>query len=308
MLIEHLIKMANVLDSVGTESAIQASEGIDAVLKSILVSANDEVFKHLREAAINLTAANAKIRMLDVPAELKDTVWHLTESAFEAVNLYRSNLANSDTQEGSAESIHDVPTQEMKGDITPRDEATNPEIRPDFDPSEWDTSKEPWRSNSDIILERLLKVADLFDGEGALEAASIIDQIVKDAVELPKYPSRSDVSKELYNADKHNKDNMWDNVKQEVEKNRQQHHLLTMRDSSPTLSTRYSPELPGVHTVPVAPGVVQDYLTKKIYDYNTGFTLSDGTKIPGGNVANQTPAWSQINPGKKLFDDYEERK
>lgn len=54
------------------------------------------------------------------------------------------------------------------------------------------------------------------------------------------------------------------------------------------LSTRYDPDYPGVQVSRVGDGMWQSEMTKKIYNYNEGFSLSDGSKVPGGNVAEQT--------------------
>jgi len=54
------------------------------------------------------------------------------------------------------------------------------------------------------------------------------------------------------------------------------------------LSTRYSPDRPGVQAMRVSDGVFQDPYTNKVYDYNEGFTTEDGRNFPGGSAAFQT--------------------
>ena len=54
------------------------------------------------------------------------------------------------------------------------------------------------------------------------------------------------------------------------------------------LSTRYSPDRPGVQAARVSDGVFQDPYTRKVYDYNEGFTTEDGRNFPGGSAAFQT--------------------
>ena len=88
------------------------------------------------------------------------------------------------------------------------------------------------------VVDRLGKVADLLDASGHVEAAALIDTIIKDAVELPKIPSRFESREELYDSAAHNRDTMWENVKSEVAENRKEHHLTTMRGTAPSLSTR----------------------------------------------------------------------
>jgi len=55
-----------------------------------------------------------------------------------------------------------------------------------------------------------------------------------------------------------------------------------------SLSTRYSPDRPGVQARRIADGVFQDPYTNKIYDYNDGFKTEDGRSFPGGSPALQS--------------------
>jgi hypothetical protein len=64
-------------------------------------------------------------------------------------------------------------------------------------------------------------------------------------------------------------------------------------DIGASLSTRHSPDLPGVQLARVSDGVYRDPVTDKIYDFNKGFVLDDGTKYVGGSVSAQTPAGSE---------------
>lgn len=154
-----------------------------------------------------------------------------------------------------------------------------------------------------VVIERLIKVANLLDSEGYEKAAVILDGVIKDAAELPKYPSRMETREELYDAPKHNKETMLEFTKKEVDENRKQHHLEGHRGTAETLQTRYSPELPGVSVIPVADGVVQDPVTRKIYDWGQGFNYGDKKRQPGGSVRHQTALWSQIAPPHRLFED-----
>lgn len=61
------------------------------------------------------------------------------------------------------------------------------------------------------------------------------------------------------------------------------------------LSTRYCPDHAGVSVARVGEQVWQCSLDGKIYDFNAGFTLATGKKVPGSSVANQTP-FVDINP------------
>lgn len=54
------------------------------------------------------------------------------------------------------------------------------------------------------------------------------------------------------------------------------------------LSTRYCPDHPGAQIARVGEHVWQCDLDKKTYNYETGFELNNGSKVPGGDVAQQT--------------------
>lgn len=55
------------------------------------------------------------------------------------------------------------------------------------------------------------------------------------------------------------------------------------------LSTRYSPDRPGVSLVRITDRVYQDPTTGKVYDYAAGYTTEKGTEVPGGGVDQQIP-------------------
>ena len=55
-----------------------------------------------------------------------------------------------------------------------------------------------------------------------------------------------------------------------------------------SLSTRYSPDRPGVQARRVSDGVFQDPITNKTYDWNEGFKTEDGAEFSGGGVSLQT--------------------
>lgn len=61
------------------------------------------------------------------------------------------------------------------------------------------------------------------------------------------------------------------------------------------LSTRYCPDHAGVSVSRVGEQQWQCSLDGKVYDFNAGFTLATGKKVPGSSVANQTP-YVDINP------------
>lgn len=71
------------------------------------------------------------------------------------------------------------------------------------------------------------------------------------------------------------------------------------------LSTRYCPDHPGAQIARVGEHVWQCELDKKTYNFETGFDLNNGSKVPGGDVASQTG--SLDIPFHAIFDTREGR-
>jgi hypothetical protein len=71
------------------------------------------------------------------------------------------------------------------------------------------------------------------------------------------------------------------------------------------LNTRTCPDHPGAQIGRVGEHMWQCELDKKVYSYETGYTLNDGSKVPGGSVSEQT---QNLNPPfQSLFDSREGR-
>lgn len=71
------------------------------------------------------------------------------------------------------------------------------------------------------------------------------------------------------------------------------------------LNTRYCPDHPGAQVSRIAENTWQCNLDKKIYNYQAGYTLYNGNKVPGGEVSNQTQI---VNiPAHAMFDTREDR-
>jgi hypothetical protein len=71
------------------------------------------------------------------------------------------------------------------------------------------------------------------------------------------------------------------------------------------LSSRYCPDHPGAQISRVGEHMWQCELDKKTYNYETGFELQNGDKVPGGDVAQQTQGLS--TPFHAIFDTREGR-
>jgi len=66
------------------------------------------------------------------------------------------------------------------------------------------------------------------------------------------------------------------------------------------LSTRYCPDHAGVQIARVGEHIWQCEMDKKIYNFETGFELNNGTKVPGGDVSQQTQGLGV--PTHAIFD------
>jgi len=71
------------------------------------------------------------------------------------------------------------------------------------------------------------------------------------------------------------------------------------------LSTRYCPDHAGAQIARVGEHVWQCELDKKTYNFETGFELANGSKVPGGDVSQQTGGLD--TPFHAIFDTREGR-
>lgn len=67
------------------------------------------------------------------------------------------------------------------------------------------------------------------------------------------------------------------------------------------LSTRYSPDRPGVSLMRITDSVYQDPTTGKIYNYESGYKTDKGNEIPGSSVKNQTDYAEGANDSRSMF-------
>jgi hypothetical protein len=72
------------------------------------------------------------------------------------------------------------------------------------------------------------------------------------------------------------------------------------------LNTRYCPDHPGVQIGRVGEHMWQCEMDKKTYNFESGYELNDGTKVPGGDVALQTSNTLNV-PYHAIFDTREGR-
>lgn len=309
MIEQYLSKTANMLDAVGSDAARQAAEGIDAVLYSMaaatplldMYEALGRAKQQLQDTYQEAAAAEQTIPNLEKYVNALVDGMSKVQGAIKRSPAYGEALNEryppiaAEEDEGSEAT---VPMRQQ-----PASEPGSPE-EPAFVPEQ---VTQNIRVNPQLVrqmsaLNKLTKVADMLDEEGYAEAAGILDTIIKDAVDLPNYPSRLETRKDLYDAPAHNNETMWEITQKEVGENRKQHHVLPMRPNAESLLTRYSPELPGVPLLHVSDSVYQDFLTKEIYNFNTGWTGREGRSYPGGSIKHQTPNLTQYAPPTRLFE------
>lgn len=154
-------------------------------------------------------------------------------------------------------------------------------------------------------LEEMAEVANAFDDSGdelLRKQASVMDEILLtigakknsksqfkaayDAeIEKQRQKYRDQALEDNYTKvhAKQQKEIGAEEAKQAIDKKVKQ-----FRPLEAPLSTRYSPDMPGVQMMRIGDNVYQCPITKKIYNFNAGFTTAKGNKIPGGSVENQS--------------------
>ena len=166
------------------------------------------------------------------------------------------------------------------------------------------TYDEPQTPVDGQSLEELAALASAFDlsGDPELQAeAAVIDQVLfaiaapgeavnsfnlvydKELEELRK-TRRSQDLEDKYTKTKEHLDEMYGHkaIADAVEKD-----VRRYRPLEAPLSTRYSPDRPGVSLMRITDRVYQDPTTGKVYDYAAGYTTDKGNDIPGGGVDEQ---------------------
>ena len=289
-MISYLLKTANLLDSVGTEAAQQAAEAIDSVITvtAYNLSSMQKLYNELSDVLDHTNVGELPRGYRGRLSDLRRMQRTLNRDLAE---LYRRNGQNSWT--GRRHLVEETPPPAA----APAESAPLPSELEDASVPHEEEAIPPLAAS---VIENLIKVADKLDEEGLVEAASILDSIIKEAAD--EFPSRTETRQDLYDAKKHNKETtIYEQTKKEVAENRKNHHIETLQGSG-ALHTRYSPELPGVQMQRISDGVYQDVITKKIYNFQQGWTDSQGNQHAGGSIKHQTPAHSQYAAPSRIFE------
>lgn len=164
-------------------------------------------------------------------------------------------------------------------------------------------------------IAELAQIATAFDASGdpnLRKQASVIDELLLTIAAPPNaLASRKDLEdgrleelkKKYENPRKNLKEiNKMSDVDKVLDKSRftKEYKILEA-----PLSTRYCPDHPGAQIARVGEHVWQCDLDKKVYNFETGFDLNNGSKVPGGDVSLQTSSISV--PYQALFDTREGR-
>lgn len=172
-------------------------------------------------------------------------------------------------------------------------------------------------------LDEMAQLAEAFvqSGDELLQKqASVIDQILltigtpQGAVAKVKAAQDEEIAKirEKYNGIA--RDKAYKEPKEKLDKiNRAadsiksiEENIKTYRPQEYPLLTRHCPDHPGTGLARVAEATYQCPLDKAIYNYQQGFTLMNGDKVPGGDVVGQTSIGDKVNMDN-IFDTRESK-
>ncbi len=170
------------------------------------------------------------------------------------------------------------------------------------------------------MIASLASVLDQSEDPSIQKVASLLDDIlltigapkgsltaIKNAedneIEKLRSKYRSEQLEKLYTEGKiqQDKENGSDEAIKAIE-----HSVKSYRPNEHALSTRYSPDMPGVSLMRIGDNVFQCPVTKRIYNYESGFTNLNGDKVPGGSVSNQTQQLGDRLPEHSNFSSREQ--
>lgn len=165
-------------------------------------------------------------------------------------------------------------------------------------------------------IEELAEVAAAFDASGdenLKKQASVIDELLLSIAAPPHaYAERKDLlDQRLVELKKKyeeptielKKSNLIGESEKAIAKSKM---TESVKIHEQPLSTRYCPDHAGQSTYRIAEHTVRCPLDGKVYSFENGYTLENGIKVPGGDVALQTPH-SLNEVSHAIFDSREGR-
>jgi hypothetical protein len=164
-------------------------------------------------------------------------------------------------------------------------------------------------------IQELAQIAQAFDASGdekLMKQASVIDELLLTIASPPDaISSRKDLEDQRIEVLKQKYQNPTKDLAElnkisDVQKAIDQSKMTKeYRILEHALSTRTCPDHPGAQIARVGEGMWQCELDKKTYNFQTGFTMENGTKVPGGDVANQNVNSNDVS--SSIFDTRDER-
>ena len=166
-------------------------------------------------------------------------------------------------------------------------------------------------------IEGIANLASALDSSGdpeLMKQASVLDELLLTIAAPPNALKDKKAAEDLrleelkkkYHSAKEELDNEDNNkVAESIKAIDKSNMTKQYRILEAPLSTRYCPDHAGVQISRIGEHFWQCELDKKTYNFETGFELNNGTKVPGGDVANQTQGLS--NPTESIFDTREGR-
>jgi hypothetical protein len=164
-------------------------------------------------------------------------------------------------------------------------------------------------------IEGIANLASALDSSGdpeLMKQASVLDELLLTIAAPPNALKDKKAAEDLRLEELKKK---YHSAKEEIDDNNKVAESIKAIDKSnmtkeyrileAPLSTRYCPDHAGVQISRIGEHFWQCELDKKTYNFETGFELNNGTKVPGGDVANQTQGLS--NPTESIFDTREGR-
>lgn len=165
-------------------------------------------------------------------------------------------------------------------------------------------------------IDGLVELAAALDGSNdpeLMKQASVLDELLLSIASPPNaYAMRKDLLenrgealKKVYDEPRKvlEKANRLDSTAKDIDKSDMTKDIDIQQHE---LSTRYCPDHFGQSTYRVGDHLVQCPLDNKVYSFENGYELNDGTKIPGGNVSLQTSNTLNV-PYSATFDTRSQR-
>lgn len=294
---DFLVKTASVLRSVDSKHAVQAAEAIDGVLMANAAGAMTldelESFHGKLSAFLQDTLGGGK-----VPYGFKNMLRPL--KAGERTLVKKLERAKRRAAKGS------TPVEPSDPDLP----FANPDDVVELDGDMgWAAPEDvleiaPPPSKQAKVLADLVRVADKLDADGMVATASILDGVI---TSFAAGESIEDIKYKKYDYEANNKSMVRDQTLKAVERSRED-HMMQSHHGKAVSHTRYAPELPGVTMRRLSDGVYQDTYTNKIYNFHSGFKLSDGTQLSGGSVSHQTPEHLHYGTPTRVFEGLSRKK